>query len=132
MPDLSAIQIFVLVAGCLLVFFGLGALVESARPHRARPIDVRLERLREYDLAHPESHRPPQTVANLARFSTDPLLAGEALLEHETELVEDLFAEIFSLRVSVAQLTTEINSLRDSIEQGQTASMLPVFLRRAA
>ena len=136
MLGLELNQFIVLSIGVLMVFAGLYGLVPLASRAKSSANSIRI---REKDLAkttpaqssskQPVAEGQPvadeQPVAEEAgniHIGLGELMGPEGDLSADLGLVEELFAELFMLRATLAELTTEVHALRDESSERQNKS----------
>ena len=123
-------QILILALGFLLVMAGFYGLVPLAFDSKSA---VGRIRIREKDLATVSPPKPLERDGGAEASQNDEMTASvsegdDGLMDSgigqstELGLIEELFAELLMLRSAMAELTTEVHSLRDESRRRQARS----------
>ena len=130
MLGLETTQLLVFSLGILLVIGGLYGLWPLVLRWKGTATSIRI---RQKDLSAPslatapanppegEAGESPEEISHVAGGISE-LAATESHLAADLGLVEELFAELFMLRTTLAELTSEVHSLRDEARTRQPRS----------
>jgi hypothetical protein len=111
MLGLSLAESLLLVLGLVLIsggFYGLRPIVTRAGRHHGGALQIDAKKLMPSAPKPPSSTRP---IAEAPEPKASPITAGDAAL------IEELFSELFSVRATLSDLTTEVRTLRLHLER---------------
>ncbi len=130
MLGLELSQFFILSLGVLMAIAGLYGLAPLRNRAKSTANSIKI---RDKDLAKASPPKPPaeRSVAEEQKAAEEAatvpgglgeLMGSEGNLSANLGLVEELFAELFMLRATLAELTTEVHALRDESRERQGKS----------